>query len=140
MKLLEEGYLLLAKPRVIHSIPGRLRLQVPLLKKVGGKHQQWAELLCALLRVPDGIVDVSASHMSGTVLLHYNATVVSEKEILSFMSSLGRVFVSQRDDLARLLKKDSDTVFEYLSQWLQRTIGKQLHLDVKQRILLDDFH
>ncbi len=140
MKLLEEGYLLLAKPRVIHSIPGRLRLQVPLLKKLGGEYQDWTQLICSLLEVPDGIEEVSASHVTGTVLLFYDSTFVSEKEILSFISSLSRVFVSQKEDLSRLLINDSDTVFKCLRQWLQRTITRRMHLDTDQRILLDDFN
>ncbi len=140
MNLFEEGYLLLAKPRVVHSLPGRVRLQVPLLKKVGRDHQHWGDLLCTLLKVPEGIEEVQANSVSGTVLLNYDAKKVSEKEILSFITSLSRVFVSQRDDLARLLKNDTDTIFNCLRDWLQRTVTQRLHLDVTQRILSDDFH
>lgn len=139
MNLFEEGYLLLAKPRVVHSLPGRLRLQVRLLKKVGRDHQCWSELLCALLKVPEGIEEVSANSVSGTVLLTYDTTLVSEKEIVSFINSLTRVIVTQREDLARLLKNDSDTIFNCLRDWLQRTVTQRLHLDVTQRILSDDF-
>ncbi|MBT8347489.1 MAG: hypothetical protein KJO28_14430 [Desulfofustis sp.] len=140
MNLFEEGYLLLAKPRIVHSLPGRLRLQVPLLKKVGRDHQHWNDLLCTLLKVPEGIEEVSANSVSGTVLFNYNTKMVSEKEILSFITSLSRVFVTQRDDLGRLLKNDSDTIFNCLREWLQRTVTQRLHLDVTQRILSDDFH
>ena len=140
MKLLEEGYLFLAKPRVIHSIPGRLRLQVPLLKKIGTKHHDWTELICSLLKVPEGIDDVAVSQVTGTVLLHYDSVLVSEQEILSFIASLSRVLVSQKDDVSRLLTNDYETVFKCLRQWLQRTITRRLHLDVNQRILLDDVH
>ena len=140
MKLLEEGYLLLAKPRVMHSIPGRVRLQVPLLKKVDAKQHDWTQLLCTLLKEPEGIDEVSVSPVTGTVLLHYDAALVSEREILRFVSSLSRVFVSQKDDLRRLLTNDSETVEKCLKQWLQRTITRRMHLDVNQRILLDDFH
>jgi len=139
LNLLEEGYLLLAKPRVIHSLPGRLRLQVPLLKKVGRGNQRWSDLLCDLLKVPEGIEEVSANSVSGTVLLNYDAALVSEKELVAFITSLCRVIVSQRDDLARLLKNDSDTIFSCLRGWLQRTVTQRLHLDVTQRILSDDF-
>ena len=140
MNLFEEGYLLLARPRVVHSLPGRLRLQVPLLKKVGSDNQHWSDLLCTLLKVPEGIEEVSANSVSGTVLLNYDTKLVSEREILSFITSLSRVLVSQRDDLARLLKNDSDTIFNCLRDWLQRTVTQRLHLDVTQRILSDDFH
>ena len=131
--------MLLAKPRVVHSIPGRLRLQVPLLKKVDKEAHDYIQVLCSLLTVPEGIEKVSMSRITGTVLLHYDSVLVSEREILSFMSSLSRVFISQKDDLSRLLTNDSETVFHCLRQWLQRTMSRRLHLDVNQRILLDDF-
>lgn len=140
MKLLEEGYLLLAKPRVIHSIPGRLRLKVPLIRKVDTKHHDWKQLICSLLKVPEGIDEVSVSQVTGTVLLHYDSALVSEQEILSFIASLSRVFVSQKDDLSRLMTYDSETICKCLRQWLKRTITRRLHLDANQRILLDDFH
>jgi len=138
LKLLEEGYLLLAKPRVIHSIPGRLRLQVPLLKKVAGDRHDWGQLIGSLLEVLDEIDDMSVSQVTGTVLLHYDSTSVSEQEILSFMNSLSRVFVSQKDDLGRLLTRDSETIFHHFKQWLQRATTRRMHLDINQRILLDD--
>ena len=93
-----------------------------------------------LLMVPEGIEEVSANSVSGTILLNYDIKLVSEKEILSFITSLNRVFVSQRDDLARLLENDSDTIFNCLRDWLQRTVTQRLDLDVTQRILSDDFH
>jgi len=139
LKLLEEGYLLLAKPRVIHSIPGRLRLQVPLLKRAGRDSHDFSKYLCMLLKVPEGIEDVSTSHITGTILLHYDSKVVSDREILTFISSLSRVIVSQKNDLSRLLDKDSETVFKCLRGWMQRTIKRQLHLDTNQRILPNDF-
>ena len=132
--------MLLAKPRVVHSLPGRVRLQVPLLKKAGRDHHHWSDLLCTLLKVPEGIEEVSANSVSGTVLLNYDTNMVSEQEILSFLTSLSRVFVSQREDLARLMKNDSDTIFNCLREWLQRTVTQRLHLDVTQRIISDDFH
>lgn len=89
--------------------------------------------------MPDGIDDVSVSHVTGTVLFHYDVQALSEREILSFIAAVNRVFVAQKEDVLRLLEKDSDTVYAYLKKWLQKTIKRQLHLDTNQRILPDDF-
>lgn len=131
--------MLLAKPRVVHSIPGRLRLNVPLLKRMGKVHHGSTKLLSVLLKQLEGIEDVSANHVSASILLHYDSKVLSDEEILSFFSSLCRVFLSQKDDLARLLEKDNDIIFRCLKDWLQRSIKRQLHLDINQRIVPDDF-
>jgi len=139
LKLYEKGYLLLAKPRIVHSIPGRVRLKVPLLKKIDKKHHEYAPLVCRLLTIPDGIDSVSASPVSGTVLLHYDANSVSEQELMQFISSLTRVIVEQKDELTQLLKDDPARAFGCLSKWLQNAMRKRLHLDENQRIILDDF-
>ena len=139
MKLYEKGYLLLAKPRIVHSIPGRLRLKVPLLKKTDKKHHGYTSLVCQLLTIPDGIESASANPVSGTVLLHYDSNLVSEQEILEFISSLTRVIIEQKEELALLLKEDPVRAFGCLTKWLQNAITRRLHLDVNQRIILDDF-
>jgi hypothetical protein len=138
LKLFEEGYLLLAKPRIVHSIPGRLRLKVPLLRKIDKKHHGYTDLVCRLLSVPDGIDSVSASPISGTVLLHYDTESVSEQEVLLFISSLTRVIVAQKEELARLVKSDPARAFACISRWLQRAITRRLHIDQNQRIVVDD--
>lgn len=129
----------MAKPRVIHSIPGRMRLNVPLLKRMGKEHHGSTKLLSVLLKQVEGIDDVTANHVSATILLHYDSKVLSGEEILTFCSSLCRVLLSQKDDLTRLLEKDNDMIFRCLKDWLQRSIKQQLHLDINQRILPDDF-
>ena len=138
MKLLEEGYLLLAQPRVIHAIPGRLRLHVPMLKRLGREYHCWTELLTGLLKEVQGLKDVSANDVLGTILVYYEVTEVSERQILAFMSSMSKVLMAQKDDLIQLLAKDSDTVFGCLQDWLQRSVKRGLQLDMDQRILRDD--
>jgi hypothetical protein len=138
LKLLEEGFLLLAKPQVIHSIPGRIRFHSPLLKRLGKQYHHWAEVVCELLKTPAGIENVSTNHITGTILLHYDPKVLTEKEILQFISSLSRVFVSQKDELARLIELDFEVVLHHLKDWLNNALSRRLHLDSKQRILLDD--
>lgn len=139
MKLVDEGYMLLAKPRVIHSIPGRLRLQFPLLKRLDREYHNWSELLGELMREVQGVLDISANHISGTVLFHYDSKLITDKEILSFITAMNRVLISQKDDLARVLEKDSETVLRCLRDWLKRSVKRRLRLDTNQRILQDDF-
>lgn len=139
MNFFEESILLLAKPRVIHSIPGRLRLNVPLLKRLSKEHQHATKLLSALLKQVDGIEDVTANQISASILFHYDSQKISVEDILSFLAALSRVFMSQKDDLARLLEKDNDAVFRCLKDWLQRSVQQRLHLDISKRIVPDDF-
>ena len=138
MKVLEEGYLLLAKPRVLHSIPGRMRLQFPRLKRLGEQYLRWADVLCELLKTTEGIENVSSSHVSGTILLHYDLETLTEKEILSFISAISRVFVAQKKDLNRLIESDPDAVLNRLREWLKSALTRRLRINTSQRIMLDD--
>ncbi|MEJ2057091.1 MAG: hypothetical protein P8X39_04555, partial [Desulfofustis sp.] len=79
-----------------------------------------------------------ASPISGTVLLHYDTESVSEQEILLFISSLTRVIVAQKEELARLVKSDPARAFACMNRWLQRAITRRLHIDQNQRIVVDD--
>ena len=139
MNFFEESILLLAKPRVVHSIPGRLRLNVPLLKKLGKEHHGATQLLSVLLKQVDGIDDVTTNQVSASILFHYDSQKLSGEDILSFLSALSRVFMSQKKDLARLLEKDNEVIFRCLKGWLQRSIKRRLHLDINQRIVPNDF-
>ena len=138
MKVLEEGYLLLAKPRVLHSIPGRMRLHFPLLKRLGTQYLRWADVLCKLLNTPEGIENVSSSHVSGTILLHYDPETLTEKEILSFIFAISRVFIAQKKDLTRLIESDPDAVLNRLREWLKSALTRRLRINTSQRIMLDD--
>lgn len=140
MKLLDTGLSLLAKPRVIHSIPGRLRLHIPILKKFGERYRNWALMICELIGEPDGIDDVSPSLVTGTVLLYYDHNKLSEQEILNFISSLGKIFISQRDELSPFAEEQPELVLKRLKEWLNSALTNRLHLDSQQRIIYDVFN
>lgn len=84
--------------RVIHHVPGRLRLVVP-----GLRTAPKAELL-ALARelkralIPGKVLDVSANPLTGSVTLTYDAAAV---DIISWVEALLR-----REDVSRVLGRD----------------------------------
>ncbi len=140
MKLLDTGLSILAKPRVIHSIPGRLRLHIPMLKKFGQRYRNWALVICELINEPDGIEEVSPSLVTGTVLLHYDHNKLTEAEIVNFISSLGKIFISQRDELSPFAEEKPELVLNRLKEWLNSALTHRLHLDSQQRILYGVFN
>jgi len=139
MKLLDSGLAFLAKPRVIHSIPGRLRLHIPILKKFGERYRNWALMICELISEPDGIEEVSPSIVTGSVLLHYDHNILTEKEILNFITSLGRIFISQRDELSPVVEQEPELILKHLKEWLRSALTQRLHLDSQLRITYDVF-
>jgi hypothetical protein len=139
LKLLDQTALLLAKPRIVHSLPGRLRLKVPLLKRLGEQHTGAIEFLNLMLNRIEGIREVSANHLSATILVHYEPERISDDDILTFFASLSKVLISQKEDLAHLLKQDNEVIVRCLGEWLHRSLTRRLRLDTNQRIVTDDF-
>ncbi len=140
MKVLDSGLALLAKPRIIHAIPGRMRLHFPIMKKFGKRYGNWALMICELISEPDGIEEVSPSLITGTVLLFYDHHKLTEQEILTFITSLGKIFISHRDELSPVAEQKPELVLDRLKEWLRSALTQRLHLDSRQRITYDVFN
>ena len=139
MNLLDRGVLLLIKPRVLHSIPGRIRLHVPMLKKVKPGSEQWVPLLAEMLGTPVGIHEVTPCITTGNILLKYNLEQLSESDIVNFLKALTTIFYSHREELERVNGKDPDVIKQRLIPWLQQALSHCLYLDDQLRIPADVF-
>jgi hypothetical protein len=138
LKLLDQGLQMLVKPKMLHATPGRIRFYLPLLKKLGGQHREFAEIARRLLEFPEGISTVSTSLVTGTVLVEYDQNSLSEEEVCGFVFSFNKAFFTQRENLAQLAQLDPEEIFSRLTRWLDGALLKRLHLDTSQRIPLDD--
>ncbi len=139
MKLVEDGLFFLTKPRVIHALPGRLRLHVSFLKRWGRDYDELVALTARLLTIPEGIHEVSPCAATGNVLIRYDAKRYSEDELLAFLDSVFRIVMAQRDDCLKAHKRDLTDVEARLRQWLRRSLSHRLHLDRRLRIPEDVF-
>jgi hypothetical protein len=69
----------------IHSVPGRLRIKIPLLKRNAfelGKIQ-------VALRETRGVNRIRVDQLTGSVIIHYNPGLVQLKALLEFMRKRG---------------------------------------------------
>lgn len=86
MKMLTETiFSLLMKVKVMHSLPGRMRISLPQIKKIPEEFRHEQDLIELLLLVLPGIERVTVNYLLGTVLIAYESRLTSEKIILTYI-------------------------------------------------------
>jgi hypothetical protein len=76
------------KPRIIHRLPGRLRLRIPVIKYLKGTNGDVTGSIEQILSIPKGIEGISADSRSGSVLIRYQTEHLSESEIIGYIKSI----------------------------------------------------
>ena len=87
-------YLMLNQIRVVHSIPGRLRLFVPNLSKVPEELKKYDNEVKKLILSKKGIKSVEYSYITNKILLYYDPNLISEKEILEWMNKVWKTVIN----------------------------------------------
>ena len=129
------GWLL--RPRIVHRLPGRLRLSFPMLKKVDHAQRQWAFAWRDLLGSPAEIQTVEVNLTTGSVLIRYHADQLTEKELLAFLGSVNHVALRYWDRLAAIPPAKLPDVLRRLSHALNSATRHRLVLDKEFEISED---
>ena len=87
-------YLIFNQIKVVHSIPGRLRLFVPNLSKVPEELKKYDNEVKKLILSKKGIKSVEYSYITNKILLYYDPNLISEKEILEWMNKVWKTVVN----------------------------------------------
>ena len=87
-------YLMFNQIKVVHSIPGRLRLFVPNLSKVPEELKKYDNEVKKLILSKKGIKSVEYSYITNKILLYYDPNLISEKEILEWMNKVWKTIIN----------------------------------------------
>lgn len=90
-------YLMFNQIKVVHSIPGRLRLFVPNLSKVPEELKKYDDEVKKLILSKKGIKSVEYSYITNKILLYYDPNLISEKEILEWMNKVWKTVVNHSE-------------------------------------------
>ncbi len=102
----------LLKYQVVHSLPGRLRLHVPIIKKIPPEWQVEDNVFFEFFQLIPGVKNVSFSYMTANVLMVYDESVINESQILLWIRRIsevilkysGQLKVSTPERLVKVLK------------------------------------
>lgn len=90
-------YMMFNQIKVVHSIPGRLRLFVPNLSKVPEELKKYDDEVKKLILSKKGIKSVEYSYITNKILLYYDPNLISEKEILEWMNKVWKTVVNHSE-------------------------------------------
>lgn len=89
------GWLLLQlRPRVIHRLPGRLRIHIPALKKVNDHFHEIATILLKGFSLPDHVESVEVNYTTGNILVVFNPEMLAERQVLEWIFDIKAIVES----------------------------------------------
>ena len=71
--------------KVVHRLPGRLRLSVPMLARVPSEWLRYKTDLIKIIKRRQGIEDLELSIVTGRVLIHYDPQQITPTRVLQWM-------------------------------------------------------
>lgn len=70
--------------KVVHHLPGRLRLDIPWLEKLSPEWLRYEPDLMEIIKRKQGLGSIDFSTLSGRVLIHYDPHQVTRTQILQW--------------------------------------------------------
>lgn len=114
----------LSKVKVVHSLPGRLRLKIPYLSGVPMEYRKYDKEIYHAVKILNGIQDLSINYIVGTVLITYDTDVLYEKKVICWIRKVIQVCLNN----TKLFKQYFESNFQYVI----KTIEQQLKDSVKE--------
>ena len=99
-----------AAPRIVHNLPGRMRIHFPALEKLSSRWHRYSEPVAELVEMKRGIRSTNIQPATGNVLITYDADALGEKDIFQWLESI--VNISFRN--IRTITSFSEDSFESL--------------------------
>ncbi len=113
------------KIKIIHSIPGRLRVSVPGLELIPHEAKEYETYLSDLIKLKKGIQDISYSYMTNKVLFLYDTSCITDKEIVQWLEIIMKTLMEKEKDLKHLPLKTLELNFSQYYEELKKNLLKK---------------
>ena len=77
--------------RVIHRLPGRMRVHVPALREAADGFRDTADALLQGFELPAGMRSVKVSYPTGNLLICYDGESLTERDVLEWLFQIRRI-------------------------------------------------
>ncbi len=74
--------------KVVHHLPGRLRLYVPILESLSSDWRQYQSDLIDIIKIKKGLIDIDVTIRSGRVLICYDPHQIDRTLILRWLKKV----------------------------------------------------
>ncbi|OFI06043.1 hypothetical protein CLOACE_12980 [Clostridium acetireducens DSM 10703] len=112
----------LNKIKVVHSIPGRLRVKVPYLKNLSQEFRIYEKYIIKAIKILPGVDEITINYVLGTVLIMYQSNIITEEKILSWIKKVVSFQVDNFDFIKDNIESNFQMVVEYLEKNLKEEV------------------
>ena len=112
--ILKKTYLMFNKVKVVHSIPGRIRLLIPSLDKFPEEMKKHEHYISAIIKLKNGIKSVEYSYLTSKILIEYeywwkvkyptnkilieyDKTKLKEQDIVDWLNKIWKIIVDNEE-------------------------------------------
>jgi hypothetical protein len=107
------------RPRVIHRLPGRMRIHIPALKNVNSNFHEIATVLLEGFQLPEYLDDVQVNYITGNILVYFQYDKITEGQVMNWIFDIKSIvekmffkFLNMDDEE---IKTAHSALYEYLS-------------------------
>jgi hypothetical protein len=127
-------------PKVIHRVPGRLRVSVPAIRSIPSQFNGMANRLMDKVRLPNGVKTVDLNFISGNVLIHYHVNQTEEVGVMGWLNDLYVFLLSLEKRLAKLPESEKKKAASHVVCFLENADLGCLDLENKEAIVEAIWH
>ena len=123
-QFLKTTYLMFHQVKIIHSIPGRLRLSIPGLSSIPEEMRKHEHYTTDLILSKEGIQSIEYSYTTSKVLIHYDKDKITDKEIVSWLNAVWKIIVDHSALYEKMtlgeIEKNLERFYDLLKKELKR--------------------
>jgi len=127
-------------PKVIHRVPGRLRVSVPAIRRVPSQFNGMANRLMDKIRLPNGIRTVDLNFISGNVLIHYHVNRTDEAGVMGWLDDLYVFLMGLEKRVAKLPESERQKAASQVVCYLENAGSGCIDLEKKEAIVEAIWH
>jgi len=80
-----------AAPRVVHNLPGRVRIHFPALERLSSRWHRYSALVAELVKIKQGIQNTNIQPTTGSVLITYDTDMLGQKDVFNWLDSIATI-------------------------------------------------
>jgi len=80
-----------AAPRVVHNLPGRVRIHFPALERLSSRWHRYSAPVAELVKIKQGIQNTNIQPTTGSVLITYDADRLGQKDVFNWLESIATI-------------------------------------------------
>ncbi len=122
------------RPKVVHRLPGRLRIHVPALEKIPASRKDLIEFVEAAIEVPEQIQSVTTNAATGNVLITYDKTSTTEDAVVRFLEGIAKLLFKNRDLLEKASLEQTVGKKDRWVEFVQSAMRGQLEIDSDMKV------